>query len=261
MVEASSEGEHARRAETRRRTPDARTAVQCAPRRTEARLGRLSPPGIWASVVARFTGVPAEDAGPHPPAGDQAAVTFTTRLSAEISRRPALLFVAALATVLGPAVVVNAGSVRPPPATDAPPAAAVTAYRPPPPAPGPGDESAWRDVARAAATTCPGLPTTVLVAIGRVESGLGIRSSPSSAGAEGPMQFLPATWAAYGTDGDGDGRADVMNAADALHGAARLLCANGGGDASRLRSALWDYNHSVDYVARVLAVAASEGPA
>jgi membrane-bound lytic murein transglycosylase B len=68
------------------------------------------------------------------------------------------------------------------------------------------------------------------------------------------MQFLPATWAAYGVDGDGDGSTDVMNPVDALHGAARLLCANGGGDPARLASALWNYNHSDDYVRHVIAL-------
>jgi len=69
------------------------------------------------------------------------------------------------------------------------------------------------------------------------------------------MQFLPATWAAYGADGDGDGVADLMDPADALHGAARLLCANGGGDPDRLPAALWNYNHSDDYVRQVLGFA------
>ncbi len=113
----------------------------------------------------------------------------------------------------------------------------------------------WTANARAAASTCPGLPATVLLAIADVETGRGRRTDASPAGAEGPMQFLPGTWAAYGTDGDGDGVADVGNAADALHGAARLLCANGAADPARLRSALWNYNHSRDYVDRVLRLA------
>jgi hypothetical protein len=73
--------------------------------------------------------------------------------------------------------------------------------------------------------------------------------------AVGPMQFLPSTWAAYGSDGDGDGLSDVMNPADAMQGAARLLCANGGADTGRLPSAIWNYNHSDDYVRQVLALA------
>jgi membrane-bound lytic murein transglycosylase B len=89
----------------------------------------------------------------------------------------------------------------------------------------------------------------------RIESSFGLQPSNSAAGALGPLQFLPSTWAAYGVDGDGDGRADVMNPVDALAGTARLLCANGGGDPDRLPSALWNYNHSDEYVGEVLALA------
>jgi membrane-bound lytic murein transglycosylase B len=71
------------------------------------------------------------------------------------------------------------------------------------------------------------------------------------------MQFLPSTWSAYGVDGDGDGRADVNDLTDAVFGAANHLCANGGADPDRLRSALWNYNHSWGYVATVLQVAAA----
>ncbi|HEX2043235.1 MAG TPA: lytic transglycosylase domain-containing protein [Acidimicrobiales bacterium] len=113
----------------------------------------------------------------------------------------------------------------------------------------------WRADAEAAAATCPGLPPDVLLAIGEVETLLGRYLGPSSAGARGPMQFLPGTWSAYGTDGDGDGTADVMNPRDALHSAARLLCANGGADPGRLRSAVWNYNHSTEYVDRVVRAA------
>jgi membrane-bound lytic murein transglycosylase B len=71
------------------------------------------------------------------------------------------------------------------------------------------------------------------------------------------MQFLPSTWRAYGVDGDGDGHADIDDLADAVFSAANHLCANGAGDPARLRSALWNYNHSSAYVERVLQVAAT----
>jgi len=125
----------------------------------------------------------------------------------------------------------------------------------------PGDVDSWQVLAQRAAATCPGLPADVLVAIAKVESQLGSESETSSAGAIGAMQFLPATWAAYGVDGDGDGNADIMNAMDALHGAARLLCAHGGADPGRLGSALWNHNHSHSYVRQVLAMAWVNGSA
>ena len=157
-----------------------------------------------------------------------------------------------MVSVLGPAVVASAGSM------DARPVASLEPSAPgettPLPAPVPGDRATWAPVARQAAATCPGLSSAVLLAIGSVESNLGLQAGASAAGAVGPMQFLPATWAAYGTDGDGDGIVDVMNPIDAVHGAARLLCANGGADASRLASAIWNYNHSDEYVRQVLAL-------
>ena len=178
--------------------------------------------------------------------------TFGTRLTGEIRRRPRRLMVACLATVLGPAVAAQAGALSSRSTAEVRPADEPSG---PAPAPRPGDAASWRPVAADAAATCPGLPSEVLVAIAQVESSLGLQTWTSSAGAVGPMQFLPATWGAYGADGDGDGSIDVMNSADAVHGAARLLCANGGGDPDRLASALWNYNHSDDYVRRVLTLA------
>lgn len=102
----------------------------------------------------------------------------------------------------------------------------------------------------------------VLAAVGKVESdhgrstAPGVRSGTNRAGAMGPMQFLTGTWAAYGRDGDGDGRADVYNPIDAIWGAANYLCANGAGDPGRLRDAIWNYNHASWYVDQVLGIAA-----
>jgi hypothetical protein len=110
-----------------------------------------------------------------------------------------------------------------------------------------------------AAVTCPGLSWSILAAIGWIESGHGRNNGPSSAGAMGPMQFMPGTWAAYGVDGDGDGVIDVWNPPDAIFGAANYLCANGAGNPAGLRDALWRYNHSQVYVEKVLAKAAEYG--
>ena len=237
---------------------------------TQPQVGAAGWPGrVWSAISRIFSGVPAEghdgtradgalfDGQRFEPqlfASDADGTAFATRMSNEISRHPTRLAAACLASVLGPAMVAHAGSLGLSPASPAGATAEAVVDESPVAAPAPGASPAWEAAARVAAGTCPGLPATVLVAIARVESGLGVQSWASSAGAEGPMQFLPRTWAAYGSDGDGDGRADVHNSADALHGAARLLCANGAGE-GRLHSALWNYNHSDDYVAQVLAVA------
>ncbi len=109
---------------------------------------------------------------------------------------------------------------------------------------------------KSAATTCPGLPWTVLAAIGQVESGHGRNPSTSSAGAMGPMQFEPATFQHYAVDGDGDGVSSIMDPADSIYTAARYLCANGAGrSAGALSGAILHYNHAAWYVAMVLKLA------
>jgi hypothetical protein len=110
-----------------------------------------------------------------------------------------------------------------------------------------------------AARYCPGLSWTVLAAIGQIESGDGSNDGPSSAGALGPMQFMPATWQAWGSDGFGQtGPPDVNNPLDAVPSAARLLCADGAsaGSWSGLINAIYDYNHATWYVSEVLQLAA-----
>jgi peptidoglycan hydrolase CwlO-like protein len=107
-----------------------------------------------------------------------------------------------------------------------------------------------------AAATCPGLSWTVLAAIGQVESGHGRNPSTSSAGAMGPMQFLPSTFAHYAVDGDHDGVANIMDPYDAIYSAAAYLCANGAGNGpDALYSAIWHYNHADWYVQMVLSLA------
>ncbi len=121
-----------------------------------------------------------------------------------------------------------------------------------------GRPAGYLDLYKLSARICPGLSWTVLAAIGQVESGHGRNNGPSSAGALGPMQFMPATWRAYGVDGDGDGKADIWSPYDAVPAAARYLCANGAGaGGNKLRSAVFRYNHSWDYVNKVLGIAGS----
>ena len=89
-----------------------------------------------------------------------------------------------------------------------------------------------------------GVPWHVLAAVNFVESKFGKLRSVSAAGAQGPMQFMPATWRAYGLGGD------VHDAHDAILGAANYLHASG---APRdLRRALHAYNPSRAYVDAVL---------
>jgi hypothetical protein len=74
-------------------------------------------------------------------------------------------------------------------------------------------------------------------------------------GAEGPGQFLEASWAAYGVDADGDGVKDAYSVPDSVFATARLLHADG---APRdWPDAIFDYNHAWWYVHKVLAKAAS----
>ncbi|MBV9208163.1 MAG: lytic transglycosylase domain-containing protein [Actinobacteria bacterium] len=109
---------------------------------------------------------------------------------------------------------------------------------------------------QSAAKYCPGMPWTVLAAIGQIESGDGANDGPSSAGALGPMQFMPATWAEWGIDGFGPpGPPDIMNPLDAVPSAARYLCAAGAGNPATLSQAIFAYDHADWYVAEVLALA------
>jgi len=93
----------------------------------------------------------------------------------------------------------------------------------------------------------------VLAAVGKVESNHGESMGPSSAGAMGPMQFIPSTWETSGVDGDGDGIANVMDPEDAIPAAASYL--KGGGAPQDWYRALYSYNHADWYVKKVLAVA------
>jgi hypothetical protein len=91
---------------------------------------------------------------------------------------------------------------------------------------------------------------SILAAINEIESGFGSNMGPSSAGAIGWMQFMPATWEAYGVDGDGDGRRNPWEPKDAIFAAANYLRASGMPEDPE--GAIWAYNHADWYVADVL---------
>ena len=121
----------------------------------------------------------------------------------------------------------------------------------------PGKPSNYIELFReSAARYCPGMSWTVLAAIGQIESGDGANVGPSSAGAVGPMQFLPSTWAEWGITAFGEpGPPNVMDPYDAVPSAARYLCAAGAGTPAGLPRAIFAYNHATWYVAEVLALA------
>jgi membrane-bound lytic murein transglycosylase B len=121
-----------------------------------------------------------------------------------------------------------------------------------------GIPAAFEREYRSAAGSCPGMSWTLLAAVGQVESRHGRNNGPSSAGAIGPMQFMPATFAGYGVDGDRDGVKDPWSTPDAVWTAARYLC-DGAADGTPkgVRRALYRYNHAQWYVDLVLAAQSS----
>lgn len=148
--------------------------------------------------------------------------------------------------------------------------------------------AAYHRAADAVSKTNPGcgLDWTVLAAIGKVESNhagngdvtasgkarqpilgpaldgtngmamiLAAAGRPSGLGgpyarAEGPMQFLPSTWAKWAADGTGDGTRDIQNVFDATLAAAHYLCAGNANlsTANGLRDAILRYNPSLSYL-------------
>jgi membrane-bound lytic murein transglycosylase B len=180
-------------------------------------------------------------------------------------RRAALLLAGLLVTaVLGAAILAGAvagtaipgGDASAGQATGGPPSGRAVASIPP----------TYLALYQQAAVTCAGLPWTVLAAIGTVESdngqslAAGVRSGANFAGAEGPMQFEPATFSSVAVVGPGGADPpSPYDPVDAVYSAARLLCTDGGGDPATIARAIYAYNHSSDYVAQVLSLASSYG--
>jgi cell wall-associated NlpC family hydrolase len=102
-----------------------------------------------------------------------------------------------------------------------------------------------------------GMPWELLAAVGKVESDHGRNPAsrkPNAAGAEGPMQFLPATFAQYSW-ASGNSNPNIYDPRDAIYAAAGLLVDNNVRDDPR--GALYAYNHAGWYVTEVLAWAAN----
>jgi membrane-bound lytic murein transglycosylase B len=93
------------------------------------------------------------------------------------------------------------------------------------------------------AEAATGVPWAYLAAVHLVETRMGRIRGTSTAGAQGPMQFLPSTWSRYGNGGD------INNPHDAIAAAARLLKADGA--PANMANALFSYNHSDHYVRAV----------
>ena len=87
-----------------------------------------------------------------------------------------------------------------------------------------------------------GVPWQYLAAINLIETNMGRIQGLSSAGAQGPMQFMPATWASYG-------RGDVNNPHDAILAAGRYLHTHGA--PQNMARAIYAYNPSTLYVRAV----------
>ncbi|MDA0167784.1 lytic murein transglycosylase [Solirubrobacter taibaiensis] len=95
-----------------------------------------------------------------------------------------------------------------------------------------------------------GIRWEILAGINEIETDYGRNLNVSSAGALGWMQFMPATWKAYGVDANRDGVKDPFNPVDAIFAAARYLKAAGA--QQDIRKGIFAYNHADWYVDSVL---------
>ena len=144
---------------------------------------------------------------------------------------------AALPPELQPVATAHAAARRDLRALTGSPSTEMPAWRIQAPA-APVDLVAWYHEAEAAS----GVPWQYLAAINLVETGIGRIHGLSTAGAQGPMQFLPSTWDVYGEGSIDDPHAAIL-------AAGRLLAANGApGD---MDAALFSYNHDDRYVRAV----------
>jgi CHAP domain/Transglycosylase SLT domain len=107
------------------------------------------------------------------------------------------------------------------------------------------------------------VPWPIIAGIGKMECDHGqsqlpgCHSGANFAGAEGPMQFLPGTFAKYGVAAPGHTSPNIYDPADAVYSAANYLGASGATGVTdlaspRIYAAIWAYNHLTSYVLSVI---------
>jgi possible peptidase/ transglycosylase len=82
----------------------------------------------------------------------------------------------------------------------------------------------YQGVVLKAGSICPEITPPLIAAQIEAESSWN-PNAVSEAGAQGMTQFMPDTWASFGRDGDGDGKADILNAKDAIYSQGVYMCA------------------------------------
>jgi membrane-bound lytic murein transglycosylase B len=205
-----------------------------------AALRPPSPAGDPAALAAQIAAAEAVLRRTGAAEGDVAAAALAQQVAyRQLGDHPEwdAAVLAALPPELVPVAESHAAARRDLRALTGEPSDTMPAWRIVPPEPA-ADLVAWYQEAEASF----GVPWPYLAAINLVETGMGRIRGTSVAGAQGPMQFMPATWEAYG-------EGDVNDPRQAILAAGRYLAANGApGD---MAGALWNYNHSDRYVRAV----------
>ncbi|HEY2333368.1 MAG TPA: lytic transglycosylase domain-containing protein [Acidimicrobiales bacterium] len=212
---------------------------------------QVSVPSDAPSAAARITAVERALRSPATPAAQIPALGWEQQaIYRALAGNPSWLpeVVAAVPPDVATIVTANTGGGSSISALLDPPATLPTSWRIVTPAPAASLLAAYHE-----AEAASGIPWTYLAAINLVETRMGRIVGDSTAGAQGPMQFIPSTWRAYGRGGD------VHDPRDAILAAGRYLAAAGG--PKDMDAALRAYNHAdayVDAVKRYASVMAAD---